>query len=186
MPSLIFFDVTLFHARVSTSIESSSGQSDSPSFGPSRDVFFRATDGKSNYLFRKKYDGSGRQRVLADPILHFRGIPPDGKRVAIQTTVAGSGEVAMLAFPLDGGPPQHIDWEAQWYRNSKRLLASLRSKSMGSPALYAVRLRTNGAPPLPLSEEALDLFGSQSGRSLANSCRTRSVDLCICSPDGPT
>jgi eukaryotic-like serine/threonine-protein kinase len=41
-------------------------------------IYFRATEGSKNYLYRMKMDGSGRERVIANSILDFMTLRPDG------------------------------------------------------------------------------------------------------------
>ena len=68
-------------------------------------VYFRAAEGKSNYLYRMRKDGSERIKLLRDPILDIQALSPNG-RWAIVAQAKGQGPTArILATPLDGGPP---------------------------------------------------------------------------------
>ena len=56
---------------------------DQPSFGPNGTVLFRQLDQKANYLSRVNRDGSGRERLLATPIVNKAAISPDGEWVIV-------------------------------------------------------------------------------------------------------
>jgi len=64
---------------------SSAAAEDSPFFLPNGDVIFRAVEGGSNFLYRMKADGSGRQKVSPEPILDIYDVSPDGRWVAAGT-----------------------------------------------------------------------------------------------------
>jgi eukaryotic-like serine/threonine-protein kinase len=57
---------------------SSGTQESSPVFSPTGDVFFRASEGAFNFVYRMNQDGTGRQKVLSDPILDVDSVSPDG------------------------------------------------------------------------------------------------------------
>ncbi len=95
----------------------SSTEEDSPVFGPSDDVFFRAAEGKDYFLYRMKEDGTGRQKVTPDPIMGLQSVSPDGKWVAAAVEVAAEERYfAVVAFPTSGGPGIpvcdlcHVEW----------------------------------------------------------------------------
>ncbi|MFZ0662618.1 MAG: protein kinase [Acidobacteriaceae bacterium] len=76
---------------------------DSPSFLPDGDLIVRTSEGGSNYIERIKADGSGRRRVIAQPILDIVAVSPDGRWVA--AGVPSSNEemtVKVTAFAVDG------------------------------------------------------------------------------------
>jgi len=79
---------------------------DSPYFLPDGELVFRAIEGGSNYLYRMKTDGSGRQRISQERILDIFDVSPDGRWVAVATPGAGNEEQINLgttkAFAVDG------------------------------------------------------------------------------------
>jgi Tol biopolymer transport system component/predicted Ser/Thr protein kinase len=85
--------------------ESAEGE-DSPLFLPGGDVVYRATRGHQNYLHRKKQDGSGDQRLRAEPILEIQRISPDGRWVIVaRSDKALDHPYRLEAYPVDGGEP---------------------------------------------------------------------------------
>jgi Tol biopolymer transport system component/tRNA A-37 threonylcarbamoyl transferase component Bud32 len=88
----------------------SSVDEDEPSWDAVGDVFFRAAEGRSNFLYRMKPDGSERVKALRDPILQLQAVSPDGSR-AVVLSKAGTGREAdadIIAFPLGGGAPATV------------------------------------------------------------------------------
>jgi len=76
---------------------------DSPFFLPDGDLIFRAIEGGSNFLYRMKADGSGRQKISPQRIFDARAVSPDGRWVIANTPVAGEGQTAeSAAFAVDG------------------------------------------------------------------------------------
>ena len=82
---------------------------DSPLFMPGGDILFRASERNANYLYRMKADGTGRERLLPNPIIGHNAISPDGAFVLAGTAVADEDMPAgLVAFPLHGGTAQRI------------------------------------------------------------------------------
>ncbi len=76
---------------------------DSPFFLPDGDLIFRAIENGSNYLYRMKADGSGRQRISSQRIFDAKAVSPDGRWVIASTPVAGEEHTAeATAFAVDG------------------------------------------------------------------------------------
>ncbi|HEX7359709.1 MAG TPA: protein kinase [Bryobacteraceae bacterium] len=96
---------------------------DRPLFGPGGDIFFRGAEGRSNFVFRVKEDGTGRQKVLPDPIMEFHSVSPDGKWLVVIAPVPGKKyPPAVLAYGVDGGKSVRICEEycaGQWDRSGK-------------------------------------------------------------------
>jgi eukaryotic-like serine/threonine-protein kinase len=77
---------------------------DSPFFLPNGDLVFRAIEGGSNFLYRMKADGSGRQKISSQRIFDARTVSPDGRWVIASTPVTGEERTAeSTAFAVDGG-----------------------------------------------------------------------------------
>ncbi len=104
---------------------------DQVSFSDDETVFFRAKDGKLNFLDRMHTDGSGRERLSTTPILIKYGVSPDGAWVAAAVPVTSddkrtSGTVAVpmatVAIPVHGGATQRICGEtcpSKWSADGK-------------------------------------------------------------------
>jgi hypothetical protein len=82
---------------------------DNVGFATNDEIVYRAVEGQANFLQRIKRDGTGRKRVMEQPVIQVVSVTPDGRWATAQ--VAGSGaraESAVLAIPLDGGEPSRI------------------------------------------------------------------------------
>jgi len=82
---------------------------DAPVFSPSGDIFFRGSEGQFNFLYRMKDDGSELTKAVPEPLIFFYGLSPDGRWAVAQVAVSEEDtSVAVLAFPVNGGPPLRI------------------------------------------------------------------------------
>ena len=93
------------------------GSADQVSFSADQTVFFRATEGKLNFVDRTHTDGSGRKRVASTPILIKYGVSPDGEWVAAAVPATGDGNrpsdnvgvpFATVAIAVHGDAVQRI------------------------------------------------------------------------------
>ena len=76
---------------------------DSPFFLPDGGLIFRAIESGSNFLYRMKADGSGRQKISAQHIFDLKAVSPDGRWVIASTPIAGEEHTAeAAAFAVDG------------------------------------------------------------------------------------
>ncbi len=133
----------------------SSGE-DSPIFGLTGDLFFRATEGKFNFIYRMKEDGSDRQKVVADPLIFLNSVSPDGQWVTGWAAVSGEEtSSATLAYPTHGGPPVRLCeyCGTQWSRDGKLFYLSLHGMGGRASAKTLVIELPSGRvlPPLPAS-----------------------------------
>jgi len=89
---------------------SSAVDEDEPAVDDAGNIYFRAVEGRSNFLYRMKADGSARQKVLDHPIFEFDNISPDGLRAVVLQASSKSPEVPFetMIAPLDGGRPLRI------------------------------------------------------------------------------
>jgi Tol biopolymer transport system component len=88
----------------------SSVEEDQPSMDAAGNVYFRASEGGANFLYRMKEDGSDRQKVLPNAILEFDAVAPNGKWATVIQASSRSPDspYETLAIPLGGGDPLHI------------------------------------------------------------------------------
>jgi eukaryotic-like serine/threonine-protein kinase len=93
--------------RSSSPVKLSSGTNDdSPLFLPSGDIVFRAVEGRQNFVYRMKADGSGRKKISGDSVFDLISVSPDGRWVIATSAAAGTKEAfATRAIPVDGGAP---------------------------------------------------------------------------------
>lgn len=96
----------------------SSVDEDQPFWDADRNIYFRAAEGKSNFVYRIKSDGSERTKVLPKPVFEFGGISPDGHWAFVQEDPGPQG----VAEPLQGGVPIPICagyCDAKWSRDGR-------------------------------------------------------------------
>ena len=137
----------------------SSTNDDSPIFGPGGDIFFRAAEGGSNFIYRVKEDGTGRQKVLPNPILEFYSVAPNGQWLIAAAPVPNEEtHAAVSAYPVQGGTPVRIcgggPCNARWDRAGKFFyLAPIEMGGRGGRARTLVFPLPHGRdlPPLPPS-----------------------------------
>ena len=133
----------------------SSSDEDMPLFTPAGDIVFRASERNANFLYRMKPDGTGRERLLPNPILDIAAISPDGAFVLAGAPVADEDMPAgLVAFSLHGGVAQRICGvcSGRWTPDSKYLvLFWWGSGAMNaSRKTFAIPLRDGRMlPPLP-------------------------------------
>ena len=80
-----------------------------PIFDGAGDLFFAAAEGKLNYVYRIKEDGTGLQKAILDPIVFFGGVSPDAKWVVALAALPGEeASAAVMAYPAEGGTPLQL------------------------------------------------------------------------------
>jgi DNA-binding winged helix-turn-helix (wHTH) protein/Tol biopolymer transport system component len=116
-----------------------------PHFGPDGEIFFQFSDEKANYIGRISKDGSGRSKLLPDPVLAILGISPD-RRLLITDSSA-----AILATSIRGGPPRRIcmGWcSASWAPDGKFFYIGLPPNS-GLPRAKTLAIPVPAGETLP-------------------------------------
>jgi Tol biopolymer transport system component len=137
---------------------------DNPLFGPGGKIYFRAKEGKVNFLYRVKEDGTERQKVISDPILGYHSISPDGEFVLVVgefITGQNPGEdswVGLVAYPTKRGTPARVCSPAslaRWTNDGKFFDLALRLRTMGAAEewkTYVIALKPGQVlPPFPSS-----------------------------------
>jgi eukaryotic-like serine/threonine-protein kinase len=128
----------------------SEASEDQPFFDAAGNVYFRASDGKQNFIYRMNMDGSDRRKAYPDPILELQGIAPDGKSATVWAPTSGT-EAQNLVVPLTGqGNPVTICTGfcgGQWSVDGK--IFSI--KILGTDGAYTLiaSVPLGGLPPLP-------------------------------------
>ncbi len=90
-------------------LNSDSDGEDSVSFLPGGEILFRRLEGKVNYLYRSKLDGSSSRRAFPDPIFGFSSTSPDGNWAAgVIATDDPENPAVIAALPLNGGAPRRL------------------------------------------------------------------------------
>jgi len=77
---------------------------DSPYFLPDGDLVFRAIEGRSNFLYRMKADGSNRRKISSQRVFDIMAVSPDGRWVVAASPSADEEHTTTAtAFAVDGG-----------------------------------------------------------------------------------
>jgi eukaryotic-like serine/threonine-protein kinase len=77
-----------------------------PKFGAGGEIFFRAFEGTSTYVYRVHEDGTGLRKVTEPPVAMLNGISPDGQWLVAK--IPGSEGSSIMALSLREGAPVHI------------------------------------------------------------------------------
>ena len=112
----------------------SSVSEDEPAFGPGGEIYFRAAEGRNNFLYRIKEDGSGREKVFPYPMVEFGGVSGDGQWI---TGYQGGEEAEesrpVQAYPIAGGAPVDLCriCSARWNAGGRFLSLLLFNENKG-------------------------------------------------------
>jgi Tol biopolymer transport system component len=80
-----------------------------PFFAPDGEIFYLEKDGDSDYVYRMKEDGSGKQRIVPDPLIYLISSSPDRKWVVVwKATNDPINTQEVVAYPTAGGEPRLI------------------------------------------------------------------------------
>jgi len=123
---------------------------DQPFFDAAGNIYFRASEGNQNFVYRMKIDGSDRQKAFPNPILELESVSPDGKWATVWAPTQGT-EAHNFAVPLfSRGPPVTICTgycEARWSVDGKIL--ALNVFSMEGVFTMLANVPSGGLPSLP-------------------------------------
>lgn len=83
---------------------------DEPMFLPNGDLVYRASEGGKNYIYTRRQDGSGRQRLLAQEILDLLAVSPDGRWISVFQKDDKDKEhpYRTVLYPNGGGRPAEV------------------------------------------------------------------------------
>src|SRR6185369_14935469 len=75
-----------------------------PYFGPGGTILFLGKEGESGYLYEIQEDGTGKRKIIPDPLIYLIAVSPDGRWVVAWVAYRGEETTqALVAYPLDGG-----------------------------------------------------------------------------------
>ena len=108
---------------------------ESPLFGSNGNILFQLSEGTADYLARMTRDGSGRSKVVPDPILTLQTISPDGEWVvALARNPAAVRGSTSYAIPVGGGVRRPICpsmCEVRWAPDGRFLYVTVVPPSRG-------------------------------------------------------
>lgn len=81
--------------------------------GPAGAVFFQSrkegSQDTTEFLFRIREDGSGREQIRREPITELHSVSADGNWVTAMSPISdGKAGISEYAFPITGGPRVHM------------------------------------------------------------------------------
>ncbi|HLH32102.1 MAG TPA: protein kinase [Terriglobia bacterium] len=91
-------------------------EADGPRFGEHDAIFFRGGDSTARFIFRIDEDGGQAQKAVAEPILFFMSVSPDGAWLVARVASKEHNGNAVIAFSTHDGRtvPLCADCEADW------------------------------------------------------------------------
>ena len=146
-----------------------------PVYRASGKIYFQVAEGDVEYLYRMNDDGTGREKLLQDPIIDFLTVSADERFVAARRATKGEDDpTAVEIVPLAGGPAVRVcaDWcRVQWTRDGKSFYFSWPSMKGGAQwRTYVIPLpHGGGVPQFPAK-------GVQSDKDLPNFAALPFVD----------
>jgi hypothetical protein len=125
---------------------------DQPFFDAAGNIYFRASEGNQNFVYRMKSDGSDRQKAFPNPILELESVSPDGKWATVWAPTHGT-EAHNFAVPLfSRATPVTICTGycgAKWSVDGK--IFTVNVLSMDGVFTMLANVSSGGLPPLPAS-----------------------------------
>jgi serine/threonine protein kinase len=106
----------------------SSGSEFSPVFAPDGSLFFMASEGDKNFVYRMNQDGSGRRKITPDPVVQLQTVSPDGQWAVAQVSFPGEDPPrGIVAIPVSGGAQARLCYGPcgiRWTLDGKSLFLS--------------------------------------------------------------
>ena len=128
---------------------------DSPWFLPNGDLVYRASEDGKNYIYTRHQDGTGRKKMLEEPILDLGAVSPDGRWVMVWQKEDKDKDHPYrgLAYPNGGGTPVvvcRVFCDGKWSVDGKYLYLSLQFGPMENYQTHMFPVRSEvGLPELP-------------------------------------
>jgi serine/threonine protein kinase/Tol biopolymer transport system component len=143
-----------------------------PRFGRANDLFFRAVDGKENFVYHMNLDGSGLRKVMPESVIELEEVSPDAKWMIVRKGLVGdrTSSHGLEAYSLDGAPSITLcySWcRVSWSSDSKYFYINLAGSP--TPAEHSFGIPLKGGqlfPAIPptgfhTEKEVLALPGAQ-------------------------
>jgi Tol biopolymer transport system component len=134
---------------------------DQPSFDDAGNIYFRASEGGANFLYRMKEDGSERQKVWPGAVFEFATVSPNGKWAIAGMASSRNPETTFdtMAIPLGGGDPVRVcpSYCTAGWSNRGRVFVVHLSDMGAAKTILAPVTPGGGVPRLPT--EGLDANG---------------------------
>ena len=129
----------------------SSLEADGPRFGVNDDIFFRGGDSAARFIFRMGEDGDDVHRAVAEPVLFFMSISPDGAWLVARVASKELGANAAVAFSTQDGRtvPLCADCEADWSPDGLEFV--IRGLLLQRTSLMIALAQGESLPQLPAS-----------------------------------
>ena len=124
---------------------------DEPNWDSTGYIYFRAAEGKLNFLYRMRTDGSERIRLLSQPILDLQAVSPNGRWAIIEQAEREGPAGRTLAIPLDGGTPVTVcpGYCVAYWSPDERSFSVVMGTSDGTQTLVAPASPSKNLPSLP-------------------------------------
>ena len=71
-----------------------------PVYGPGGQLFFQTEEAGSAFICQMNEDGSGRRKVIHQPIVQFQGVSPDGEWVVAQAATGSDARRGVFAYSV--------------------------------------------------------------------------------------
>jgi serine/threonine protein kinase len=146
-------------------------EGDGPRFGVNDDIFFRGGDGTARFIFRIGEDGGEVQKAVAEPILFFMSISPDGAWLVARVASKEHGGNAVVAFSTHDGRAVLLcaDCEADWSPGGQEFV--IRGLLLQETSLMIALARGESLPQLPArglrsQADVASLIGVRAGDGL--------------------
>jgi eukaryotic-like serine/threonine-protein kinase len=140
----------------------SQGNEDSPGFLPNGDIIYRTNENGKSYVYTQKADGTGKRKIIDDPILELGPLSPDGRWTSVLRRDDKDLEhpYRTTAYPNEGGQPVVLCQTfcfVRWSEDGKYLEISLETSAGFRTTLLPVK-QGSALPDTPK-----DGFGEEVG-----------------------
>jgi Tol biopolymer transport system component len=123
-------------------------------FGGPNELIFRSVEGSVNYVYRSQLDGSGRRKIISEPILELGSVSPNGQWVMVWKPVPErDGESSLvMAFPTAGGPGIEFCHLCipHWSEDGKWMVSNMQEMSPANARVFLLPIAPGKSlPALP-------------------------------------
>jgi len=143
---------------------------DQPVWDAAGHIYFRAAEGKSNFLYRMNADGTERRRTISDPIGEFETVSPDGRWALVRQDRGQNNGYETVAWSLDSAASRIVCpgyCLAQWSPGGRTF--SVFVNTMGGTRTVVFPLAQGATlPSLPDSGIRAETMGHLTGAKILN------------------